>query len=337
MTLRIVVVLAASLLLTAGVVCAAATVRATESAGQEAVALPAQAFGFQAGEERRYVLGPQDALRGGEYATWTIRLESVAAADNRYLFALEHERRLHRWHLGWNDYEPESIYAFEGTVIVNRHGFPLEVDFTRETRLLDGGWVETYHRRYVYAEGWYERSSRRVRKNGVGTNRTLPLPDIVVPEEAPVDLEELSGLYLYHASPLTCIGVTTKAPCTGGSLYLSSGGSGVLETAEPMLANPGLLSLLLASSTPPRGDEQAVLLWRSRRRQFPFRVFTFQRLEDTDVALGGRSTRAVRYQISGFPGDVFAQADGKVLKVDIGDHPETHRPRWIRLVLPSEY
>ena len=89
-----VVFLGALLILDGGSVAAQAP-----SGGRSAVdsAAPTRlraAFGYEIGEERRYVLEPARSLRPGESAWWSIVLDDIQGEGDepRIIFGLEHER-----------------------------------------------------------------------------------------------------------------------------------------------------------------------------------------------------------------------------------------------------
>ena len=127
-------------------------------------------LGFEIGEERRYILGPEDTSGRSERGIWSIRLDEVfeTGGEPEGLFALSHE---------WSAPPPlgEVILGrirnvkSDGFVRVNGHGFPLLIQF-QTTRHLDGMGDEAYtidyrldddHRRYekrttANGERWYQ-------------------------------------------------------------------------------------------------------------------------------------------------------------------------------------
>jgi len=115
-------------------------------------------LGYFIGEERRFVLGPPEALGRGESGVWAIRLEEVyepgtpAAAA---VFALGHE-----WHapLVTEDvpYRWINQVQSDGVVRVNAYGFPLVIDYGTQRHLAGLG-EEAYTIEYEFKDKNYEK------------------------------------------------------------------------------------------------------------------------------------------------------------------------------------
>ncbi len=115
-------------------------------------------LGYQIGEERRYVLGPPDALRRGESGSWAIRLqevydegtpaaEAVFELGHAWSAPLETRAVPYRW-----------INAVQGDALlrVNPYGFPLLIQLSTQ-RSVAGLGQEAYTIDYVYGAGIYEK------------------------------------------------------------------------------------------------------------------------------------------------------------------------------------
>ena len=99
-------------------------------------------FGYEEGEERRYILGPPEALSGGERATWSISLRELVGEPAEGFFELTHE-----WNRANTRIEPQfgTITGSRsvGELRVNARGFPVIVDFKTE-RYVAGMGLESY-------------------------------------------------------------------------------------------------------------------------------------------------------------------------------------------------
>ena len=85
-------------------------------------AVVATFLGYEIGEERRYVIAPDDAMRDGESATWSVRLNRVETDKGRSIgvFGLTHVES--RW--GLNPRRVLVEWNYVGEARINEFGFP---------------------------------------------------------------------------------------------------------------------------------------------------------------------------------------------------------------------
>ena len=147
---------------------------AVVSAAQpQAAQPPPGVFGFDVGEERRYTLDPPDVLKPGELVQYLIRLESVEGSgeDLRAKFILENESLRFRYRSNFINPDERLRLTTRIEVTLNRHGFPLEIDYRRERDESDHPFVEDDV--YILFDGErYDRTNR----GRMGMNRRVRLP-----------------------------------------------------------------------------------------------------------------------------------------------------------------
>jgi len=306
-----------------------------------------RAFGYEVGEERRYVLEPQKSLRAGESAWWSIILEKIEGEgdDVKMIFQLEHERTEVIRDIFGGPSGRMQVVEVNGRLTVNRFGFPERLVITEQHDVGGEYGSESEIRTTLFTfDG--ERFVKQVRING----REWKF-NIAIASHDDLDLEVPVGLYAYLPTALRCLGVRGEA----GRPARCSGG-------DPAFANPGLLSLALpvmweeqvnkkkflfftpsGVGTMPGGLMDMNRLMRLERDQM--RNFT-RYYDRTDfevkdfvegVEVGPRHVDAWMLDGSGEMRQVYTDAEGKVLKVLIDPHPVTSGERWIRLLYPSEY
>ena len=308
---------------------------------------PAVAFGYMLGEERRYVLEPREGLRQGEEAFWEIRFERFEGEwpERFAVFTFSHERT---WPI------MDFIYGgrldrveVEGELTVNPYGFPHKLVITeREAITGESAWEgEPRTTIYVFADE--------------GFTKHVELGDkkwdfeVVIANHRELDLEVPSGLYLFLPTGLPCMGAV---PGDLRRPYVPD-----CDEADPAMANPGFLSLVLpmlwedrdrehkllfftptSVGTQPRGLMNAArFIGRERDSQSNLkRYFEHSKIklvEYEEVEVGERSFDAWRIDVDGGVGDIWVDTDGTVLRVELGPHPGKGIDRWIRLLFPSEY
>lgn len=332
------------------VVCA--SISASTSSGVElplragvlspAAQAPRTLFGFREREQRRYIMGPPEALNEDEYAVWTIRL--LAIEDDGGRFALTHERRdpaspsplprLRRDEI----YEDPEYERSDGEVFVNLAGFPSWVRFQGHQRFHDR--VFDYAAEYALRQGAFHWDL----KNVLGE----VYADVPLPDELDVDAELPAGLFLYYGGDMLCIG-------RGNTVQWLSDAYGLSERCHLgslVFANPGLLSIALWTRSPEPGEQRD--LWflspvgtkyekgppdmrggRSARIADESELYARFRMEvlgERDIRLGERSVQTTELLLTELGRSVFVDADGRVVRVDLGLHPVSGRPRWIELV-----
>lgn len=306
-----------------------------------------RAFGYELGEERRYVLEPQKSLRPGESAWWSIVLDDISGEgdDMRIVFTLEHERsELIRDVFGGVNGRLQVVEV-TGRLTVNRFGFPVRLVISEQHDLSGETGSQSEIRTTLFTfDG--ERLVKQVRING----REWKF-NISIASHDDLDLEVPYGMYPYVPTGLRCLGSRgtpgRPARCAGG---------------DPAFANPGLLSLALPVMWEEQVNEKEFLFFMPagvgtlpaglmnmsgwlRRERDSLNNFT-RYYEKTDfevkdyaqgVEIGPRTVDAWRLDGSGQMGEFYTDPDGRVLRVDLEPHPVTYGERWIRLLFPSEY
>ncbi len=305
------------------------------------------AFGYELGEERRYVLEPASSLRAGESAWWSIVLEAIQGEgdDTRIIFDLEHERSevIHDMFGGING--RMQVVDVDGRLTVNRFGFPQRLVISEQHDVHGEMGSQSDLRTTVYTfDG--ERFVKQIRVNG----REWKF-NIAIARHDDLDFGGPVGLYAYVPTALRCLGARSEIGrpprCSGG---------------DPAFANTGLLSIALPVRWEEQVNEKEFLFFMpSGVGTLPGGLMDMNRLmrrerdqlgnitryyDKTDlkieeyvqrVEIGPRFVDAWLLDGSGEMGEFYAEPDGRVLKVSIGPHPVTYGKRWIRLLFPSEY
>jgi len=86
-------------------------------------------LGFEIGEERRYIVGPQEALRDGERITWSVRLERVVNEDGRDIGVFELTHQTTRYGMSTSG-SMLVHWNYVGEARINEYGFPEAVRFS---------------------------------------------------------------------------------------------------------------------------------------------------------------------------------------------------------------
>jgi hypothetical protein len=295
----------------------------TVAAGRGRPQASDRAFGYFVGEERRYILGPQDSLLDGEGRDWRIRLDRIEgdAEDFVAVFTLNFEDRMP----GISYQGSQEVYfRVEGELKVNRLGFPLELRYTEgEEQSGEAPW-RGEPRTTAYE---YDAEERRY-------NKSVEVPDqkldytIPVARHGGLDLSAPSGLFMY-------------LPASEGDSALAN--PGLLSLALPAHIDgtfPNTPLLLLAPSSTPRfPDADWIIAERSGRTSVRrnYETTEIRMVEQASVELGNRTVPAWRLELRRFHGAVYVDDGGQVLRIDINRHPRTSAPRWIRLLHPTEY
>ncbi len=241
------------------------------SAGARFVAAqPAQGerfLGFEIGEERRYVLGPEDARGRNERGIWSIRLDEVfqTSGEPEGLFALSHE---------WAAPPPLGDVILgqirnvksEGFVRVNGHGFPLVIRF-RTTRHLDGMGDEAYTIDFQLDDD-HRRYEKRTTVNGERWYQNIPIR-----HHRTVDFDAPAGLFAFLPSAPGCLDSPVRRYDQAGGAYLQPRTAGSPATPqtnmpntlkitdnsdceESMFAHLGLLSLAMPVLWEAQGERE---------------------------------------------------------------------------------
>jgi len=337
-------------------VCAAVIAVSPPAAGQDAAST---FLGFEVEEERRYVLGPLEALGQSESGTWLIRLAEVTRSDGELhgVFALEHT-----WHIAvlGRPIPPGTVTAVEssGSIRVNGHGFPLLIEI-RTKRQLAGVGDEAYTTRFEYDDGEY-------RKVVTGT-RSSQEDDVGIRENRHVDFDVPAGVFAYLPGPPECfVGQPRSKPADNS------------DCEESLFANPGLLGFVIPALWEAAGEREFVFFtpigpvgdrsWRAQAVQTtpgrppvgsppvgglqpeggrlmyqPITPFSYHEIETlrygerTSIRLGRRRMDVWTIQGPGQLLAIYADDDGRVVRVDLPKRDDLDPGRWIRLLLPSEY
>ena len=272
---------------------------------------PREAFGFQLGEERRYTLGPERALQPGETVLWTMRLESLDGdpSDFRATFILESDSL--RFARSGNILDPDERTGDRTHVrlVVNQHGFPLQVHFDRNR---EGSEVSYSHEevRLTY-EG-----EKYVVKNDLAMG--IREFNIQVPDSDYADPAVPRGVYL---SP--------------------SVNPGLLTIIYRTLSEPGLekIEYLELRPTQLARRESSYLSAFDRSRSSPGRRRNLDREEYRigdflTIDVGTRRLDAIELRDPRVDGHSYVDPDGRVLKIDTRVRD---RDAWIRMLHPWEY
>ena len=277
-------------------------------------------LGFEVGEERRYIIGPPGALRPGEAAAWSIRLDRIEGeAPNRTAaFELTHESN--RWgisHAGGN----MVWWKHRGELKLNEQGFPVDLRFTVfEEHTGEAPWRgDIMASSYSFRDGQF--------------HKTVELPGqqwefrVPIARHRDLDLDVPEGLYLFFPE----------------------------AQDYDFFSNPALLEFSLPNPMPPSWKRETMYFmptlpirypdrdWvnRERDRQASVRRYymrigvaagPIQQLE-----VGGRTLNVRRLDVGNFIRDAYIDEFGKVVRVDIDPDPTTRKDRYIRILYPSEY
>lgn len=224
-------------------------------------------LGFEIGEERRYVLGPEDTLGRNERGIWSIRLDEVfeTGGEPEGLFVLSHE---------WG--APPSIgevilgrirnVKSEGFVRVNGHGFPLMIRF-QTTRHLDGMGDEVYTIDYRLDDD-HRRYEKRTTANGERWYQNIPIR-----RHSTVDFDPPAGLFAFVPRAPGCLDSPVRRYDQAGGAYLQPRSAGSASTPqitapetlkitdnsdceESMFAHLGLLSLAMPVLWEAQGERE---------------------------------------------------------------------------------
>jgi len=312
------------------------------------------AFGFESKEERRYVLGPREALRAGESASWGIRLDRVEGegSERRAIFQLEHARDEYISNF-LGDQGRILRVLVEAELTVNAYGFPIHLVLREQQDMGGEGGSQSELRTTTY-ELREDQFLKSVRLSGRGWEFDVPIAS-----HENLDVESRLGLFLFLPSGLRCLGEYVDGP-----RRRRRGDTGDFRSCdgiEPAFANPGLLSLVMPEIWEDDDGDREVLFFRplgvgtvpaglmnirawvqgerdrlaSLRRYYDHGRVELEELADVEV--GPRSFEAWRLKVSGGLRDVWVDHQGRVLRSDIVPHPRTGRERVIRLQFPSEY
>ena len=230
-----------------------------------AVAQVEEFLGFEIGEQRRYLLGPPEALGAGEQGRWTITLDTVhptGARSFEAVFLLTSE-----WHDARVPETPLDMITdvkSHGSVRVNASGFPLVIEYETERHLAGRG-PESYMIVYRYDDGGYRKHTTMD-----GGQRDDEVP---VRGSDFLELDVPSGLYPFLPEPPGCPGLdastddspahvdqperrTVVAPSSAGLAPTVPWIIDNYECKESLFANPGLLSFVMPALWEAKGARE---------------------------------------------------------------------------------
>ena len=289
---------------------------------QQADSLPQSMFGFQVGEERRYILGPPEALVAGEHFEWIITLADVSMNDGRLFaaFDLGYEVRS----FGGADFSAVYGRSLRARVIVNDDGFP---GFLTVREQMNDAVVTTT----------YSLQEDETYKMTIDWPENEYTFDIPLASHSNLDVDTQRGLYLF---------------ANGQDLR----GTPRFSVINTIFANPGLLSLALSWPPPedawegeflgftptdgmfryPSGALLGTLQNRGVARQRHFTRLRLRLGSLEEVKIGGRTVEAFKLEVRGQFREAYVDRLGRVVLLEL---EARHRGRLthIRLLWPSEY
>ena len=305
-------------------------------------------FGFQVGEELRYVLGPPGELFGGESATWTIALAGVREEPGQPavgVFDLAFERNA-----------PVSV-ANERTVsmsswrsnaraVINAYGFPLMVRIDAEVRS-PGGRIN-YGADYEYDGDSFDAT---VTIDGLDADRNVNIPN-----HRRLDRDAPAGLFLFMPPSSVCLGAnTTLEGWTGGECdgrFATFANPGLFSLIMPTLYEGGtgegeFLVLMPNRSGRARANEREGWYITKRRTDVAainrsstlFERFSvkFEQRQAQSIELGPRTVDAWRLEADSPVEAIHVDSQGRVVRIDLEPQPDNQRRLHIRLLSRTEY
>jgi len=277
-------------------------------------------LGYDIGEERRYVVGPDDALRDGESITWSVRLDSVETAGDRRVgvFHMTHEQKRY----GMSARGPMYVHwIFDGEARINEFGFPEQVGFTmHEQHTGESQWRgEDMFASYTF--------------NGTDYDKVVRVPDqeweftVPIATHGDLDLSVPSGAFLFRP-----VAIDTD-----------------------FFTNPALLGFAIPDLLPEQWEQRTLFF----APEYPIRHPTpdwIMEQRDTRAAvgrywvkntlklggpmqleIGDRVLNVRKLDITGPVRAAYLDEFGRVVRIDIDPDVHTRKQRHIRLLFPSEY
>lgn len=285
-----------------------------------AAAAPDAFLGFDLGEERRYAVGPREALRSGEAITWRVQLDRVEAEEGRRIgvFLLEHEQK----RSGLSGAGPIYVHwKYAGEARINEEGFPELVRFTMyEEHSGESQWRgEDMTAEYVFTGGEYQKDVRVPDQQW-----QFPVP---IATHGDLDLDVPSGLYLFRPQARETDFFTNPA---------------LLGFALPEIPSDGWeRRMLFFQPTFPVRYPDARWASRERDRRAALGRYwsknTLKLGERARLEIGDRVLNVRKLDISGPLRSAYVDEFGRVVRMDIDPDPWTRKYRHIRLLFPGEY
>lgn len=277
-------------------------------------------LGFEVGEERRYAVGPADALRDGEQITWSVRLERVDAVEGRTIgvFAMTHEHQRY----GISGRGPMYVHwMFSGEARINELGFPEEVSFsmyeqhTGESQWRGDDMFASYH----FTGGEYRKD---VRVPDQQWQFTVP----IATHDA-VDLDAPAGLFLFR-------------PEAAGTDFFTNPALLGFAVPDPLPDAWEQRTLFFQPTYPVRHPTADYVMHERDTRAALGRYWVKNTLslgDEMRLQIGTRTINVRKLEISGPLRDAYLDELGRVVRIDIDPDPRTRKRRHIRILFPDEY
>ena len=297
----------------------AASINATASvAGGQVAAVTF--LGYEIGEERRYAIAPDDAMRDGESATWSVRLDRVETDVGRSIGVFELTHVESRWGLRLSG-RVLVEWNYVGEARINEFGFPEEVRFSMyEEHVGEDPWRGVLmSAAYTLHNGEYIKTVRVPDQEwqftfGVATHNDL-------------DLDVPTGMFLF------------RPQARGIDFFMNPA---LLGFAVPeLLPDTWKQRVLFFRPTYPVRYPGARYVAVERNRVAAIRRYyvkrTLEAKESYELEVGGRTLNVRKIDVTGPVRDVFVDEFGRVVRIDLDRDPITRKDRYIRLLFPSEY
>jgi len=276
-------------------------------------------LGYEIGEERRYIIAPDDAMREGESANWSVRLNRVETDKGRSIgvFRLTHVES--RWSL--NPFRVLVEWNYIGEARINEFGFPEVVRFSMyEEHIGENPW------RGVLMSAEYK-------LEGDEYIKTVRVPDQVwefrfgIATHDDLDLNVPAGMFLF------------RPQSTGVDFFMNPALLGF--SVPEVLPDTWKHRVLFFRPTYPVRYPGARYVARERNRVAAIRRYydkrTLEAKESSELKVGGRTLNVRKIDVTGPVRDVFVDEFGRVVRIDLDRDPITRKDRYIRLLFPSEY
>jgi len=263
-------------------------------------------FGYDIGDERRYIVGPENAMRDGEEAAWSIRLDRIEDEGSRKIgvFDLTFEERRARVGAGGG---MMATWKHSGELRVNEYGFPEELRFSVfEEHTGESPWRgEIMSAAYTFDDGEYRKVVR--------------VPDqewefgVPIARHDDLDLEVPSGMFLFR-------------PAAAELDFFANEWEQrfLFFKPDPVVRFP---------------NETWVRTQRDSRESLGryYEKITIEARDTTTLELAGRTLNVRRLSLTGPIRNAYVDEFGVLVQMDIDPDPRTRRERHIRLLYPSEY
>lgn len=290
----------------------------------EALAVESPGFdtflGFEVGEERRYVIGPEDALRNGEEITWSMLLARVESVDVRRVgvFELNHERKRY----GISGHGPMFVsWIYTAELRINEFGFPEKIGFSMfEEHTGESAWRgEIMAADYTFVGNEYRKNVRVPEQQWEFT--------VPIATHGDRDLSVPAGLFLFRPQAADTDLFTNPA---------------LLGFAIPdVLPDSWKQRTLFFRPTFPVRYPNAEYVRNERDTREGLRRYwvknTLELAETMRLEIGGRTLNVRKLDMSGPVRGAYLDEFGRVVRMDIDPDPWTRKNRYIRLLFPSEY